>query len=228
MTPELNSEQKKAVEHKEGPLLVLAGAGTGKTKVLTSRIANLISTKSAFPSQIIAVTFTNKAANEMKERIINILGYEIPEMYIGTFHSISARIIRKNAHYLGLNSNFNIIDQDDQLRLIKRICSDLKIENPDLAPKKIIHQISLWKDKLIKPTSQNFHNDDISKIYEIYCDELLRANSCDFGDLILHVIKLLNEQPQIQNYYNNKFKYILVDEYQDTMRKNHLLFLKLF
>ena len=222
MTPELNSAQKKAVEHKEGPLLVLAGAGTGKTKVLTSRIANLISTKSAFPSQIIAVTFTNKAANEMKERIINILGYEIPEMYIGTFHSISARIIRKNAHFLGLNSNFNIIDQDDQLRLIKRICSDLKIENPDLAPKKIIHQISLWKDKLIKPDQQNFHNDDISKIYEIYCDELLRANSCDFGDLILHVIKLLNEQPQIQNYYNNKFKYILVDEYQDTNSSQYL------
>jgi DNA helicase-2/ATP-dependent DNA helicase PcrA len=222
MNTKLNSAQQEAINHKNGPLLVLAGAGTGKTKVLTARIANLISNKDALPSQILAVTFTNKAANEMKERIIEILGYEIPEMYIGTFHSISAKILRKHAEYVNLHNNFNIIDQDDQLRLIKRISSELNIDNKELSPKKILNKISLWKDKLIKPFHNNEQLNDISKIYEEYCDELQRSNACDFGDLILHVITILNEQPQIQNYYNNRFKYILVDEYQDTNSSQYL------
>jgi len=231
---QLNSAQEEAVKHINGPLLVLAGAGTGKTKVLTSRIAHLIATKNALPSQILAVTFTNKAAKEMVERVEKILGYEVPGMYIGTFHSISARILRKNAELLGLTSSFNIIDMDDQLRLVKRILAELNIDTDQVNPKAVVNQISLWKDKAIKASDVDdigsYHGnyyDAVKQVYKLYNDELQRSNSCDFGDLILHVINLLASNEACQNYYNKKFKYILVDEYQDT-NVSQYLWLRLF
>ena len=224
----LNQEQIKAVNHIDGPLLILAGAGTGKTKVLTSRIAHLIANKYALAGEIMAVTFTNKAANEMKERVGALLGESIAGMYIGTFHSLSTRILRNHCHLLGLNSNFTIIDQDDQIRLIKRIVKELNYDQEKLNYKFIVNKISAWKDRFI--TSEQVKNINelgelvnISKeVYQLYQNELQRSNSCDFGDLILHVIRLLSEHKQIQDYYNHRFKYILVDEYQDTNTAQYL------
>ena len=224
----LNQEQEEAVRHMEGPLLVLAGAGTGKTRVLTSRIVNLISTKAAFPNEILAVTFTNKAANVMKERVSALLGESVPGMYIGTFHSISTKILRNYCHLIGLNSNFTIVDQDDQIRLVKRIVKDLDLGQEKINYKAVINQISAWKDKVIKPeqVEKSYNSsgfmDICRQIYPIYQGELKRSNSCDFGDLILHVITLLSNNEEVQNYYNRKFKFVLVDEYQDTNTAQYL------
>ncbi len=224
----LNNEQLEAVNYNSGPLLILAGAGTGKTKVLTSKIAYLIEHNMALPQQILAVTFTNKAAREMINRVENLVGSSLPSMYIGTFHSIAAKILRKNANLVGLTNYFNIIDTDDQLRLIKRISADLKYNSYDLNPKFILNQISLAKDiaqKEINNDYCNFESDithKIDNIFKIYNDELIRSNSCDFGDLILHNINILAHNENTQNYYSNKFKYILVDEYQDTNISQYL------
>ena len=233
---ELNKAQLEAVQHVDGPLLVLAGAGSGKTKVLTTRIANLINNHNVSPYDILAVTFTNKAANVMKERVANMLATdansdglfknELRYMYIGTFHSLSARILRKNIHLLGFTNDFTIIDRDDQLRLVKRIAKSL--DNDEINLEKVnfnavINQISLWKDKNIQIHNldqiEAKHNNFINlckEIYPIYQLELKKSNACDFGDLIIHVINLLTNNPALQQYYNQKFKYILVDEYQDT------------
>ncbi len=224
-----NAAQQQAISCLEGPLLILAGAGTGKTRVLTYRIAELISSKTALAGEILAVTFTNKAAKEMQQRVANILGYDVSSMYLGTFHSISAKILRSNAEYVGLNSNFVIIDSDDQLRLLKNIITNSGYDTDKLNPKAVLQQISLWKDKAYYHDDNNFpahfnsdfHN-QVKEIYNIYQSELLRANSCDFGDLILHVIRILRDQPQIQQIYTNRFKYILVDEYQDTNTAQYL------
>ena len=224
----LNNQQLEAVNYNSGPLLILAGAGTGKTKVLTSKIAYLLEHNLALPQQILAVTFTNKAAKEMINRVENLVGSSLPNMYIGTFHSIAAKILRKNAHLVGLTSYFNIIDTDDQLRLIKRICADLNYNSDDLNPKFILNQISLAKDRAQKEINNdycNFESDltnKITNILKIYNDELIRSNSCDFGDLILHNINILAHNENTQNYYSNKFKYILVDEYQDTNISQYL------
>ena len=221
----LNKQQKEAVNHLDSPLLILAGAGTGKTKTLTSRISHIIENKYAMPSQILAVTFTNKAAKEMISRVENELGGELLKtgFHIGTFHSISARILRKYADSVGLNSKFQIIDNDDQIRVIKRIILDKKIELEKMTAKNILYQISRWKDKAIESSDLEnlklYQGDfyEIAKtIYPLYQAELLRSNSCDFGDLILLVIKLLRENEFVRDYYRQKFKYILVDEYQDV------------
>lgn len=227
-TENLNKKQLEAVNYNKGPLLILAGAGTGKTKVLTNKIAYLINNNLATPQQILAVTFTNKAAKEMIIRVEKIIGSSLPSMYIGTFHSIAAKILRNNAHLVGLNNNFNIVDSDDQLRLIRRICNDLKFCSDDINPKFALNQISLAKDKAQKTLEVNnfAHNADsiekLAKIFTIYNEELIRANSCDFGDLILHNINILANKENTQKYYNNKFKYILVDEYQDTNISQYL------
>ena len=218
----LNAAQKEAINHLDGPLLIVAGAGSGKTKVLTSRIANIIKGKKAFPNQILAVTFTNKAAREMQNRVSNILGTEATGLsWLGTFHSICAKLLRKHAPAVNLNSNFTIIDTDDQIRLIKNICKAENIDIKLLAPRYILAIIDKWKNKGLYPNEVVINKKDIYEktllpIYKIYQKKLLDLNSCDFGDLILHTVKILENNVDINEIYSKNFKYILVDEYQDT------------
>ena len=218
----LNEAQKEAVMHLDGPLLIVAGAGSGKTKVLTSRIANIIKEKKAFPNQILAVTFTNKAAREMQNRVSKILGSTAVGLkWLGTFHSICAKLLRKHASAVKLNSSFTIIDTDDQIRLIKNICKAENIDVKQLSPKFILAIIDRWKNKGFYPSEVVINKKDIYEktilpLYKIYQQKLVDLNSCDFGDLILHTVKILELNPDIREIYSKNFKYILVDEYQDT------------
>jgi DNA helicase-2/ATP-dependent DNA helicase PcrA len=218
----LNNAQKEAVLYLEGPLLIVAGAGSGKTKVLTSRIAHIIKEKKAFPNQILSVTFTNKAAKEMQTRVSKMLGSAATGLsWLGTFHSICAKILRKHATAANLNSNFTIIDTDDQTRLIKNICKSENIDIKQLAPRFILAIIDRWKNKGYYPSEVIINKKDIYEktilpLYKIYQQKLIDLNSCDFGDLILHTVKILENYPDIRQIYTTNFKYILVDEYQDT------------
>jgi len=218
----LNKAQKEAVLYLDGPLLIVAGAGSGKTKVLTSRIAHIIKEKKAFPNQILSVTFTNKAAKEMQNRVSKMLGSAATGLsWLGTFHSICAKILRKHATAAKLNSNFTIIDTDDQTRLIKNICKSENIDIKQLAPRFILSIIDRWKNKGYYPSEVIINNKDVYEktilpLYKIYQQKLIDLNSCDFGDLILHTVKILENYPDIRQIYSTNFKYILVDEYQDT------------
>ena len=218
----LNKAQKEAVLYLDGPLLIVAGAGSGKTKVLTSRIAHIIKERRAFPNQILSVTFTNKAAKEMQSRVSSILNSEaIGLSWLGTFHSICAKLLRKHAPAAGLTSNFTIIDSDDQVRLVKNICKTENIDIKMLAPKYILSIIDRWKNKGFYPNEVIISKNDIYEktvlpLYRIYQQKLLDLNACDFGDLLLHVVKILEKNLDIREIYSNNFKYILVDEYQDT------------
>ena len=218
----LNEAQIQAVTHLEGPLLIVAGAGSGKTKVLTSRIAHIIAEKKAYPNQILSVTFTNKAAKEMQSRVSKILGASATGLsWLGTFHSICAKLLRKHATAVNLNSNFTIIDYDDQTRLIKNICKAENIDVKQLAPRYVLAIIDKWKNKGQYPNevvinSKDIYQKTILPVYRIYQQKLTDLNACDFGDLILHVVKILEKNDDIREIYSRNFKYILVDEYQDT------------
>ena len=218
----LNKAQKEAVLHLDGPLLIVAGAGSGKTKVLTSRIANLIKNKKAFPNEILAVTFTNKAAKEMQNRVSKILNSSATGLpWLGTFHSICSKLLRKHASAANLNSNFTIIDTDDQIRLIKNICKSENIDIKKLSPRFILAIIDRWKNNGYYPNEVKINIKDVFEktilpLYKIYQQKLTDLNSCDFGDLILHTVKILENYSDIKKIYSNNFKYILVDEYQDT------------
>ena len=218
----LNEQQKEAVSYLNGPLLIVAGAGSGKTKVLTSRIVHIIKQKKAFPNQIIAVTFTNKAAKEMQNRVSKILKKEATGLsWLGTFHSISAKLLRKHAPAVGLKSNYSIIDQDDQVRLVKNICKAENIDVKKISPKYILSIIDNWKNKGWYPEDVILKKKDVFekgflKIYKIYQNKLMDLNACDFGDLILHCVKIFEKNLDIRKLYSKNFKYILVDEYQDT------------
>jgi len=218
----LNSAQKEAVINTNGPILIVAGAGSGKTKVLTARIAHIIKKKKAFPNQILSVTFTNKAAKEMQYRVSKILKSDATGLsWLGTFHSICAKLLRKHAAAAGLNSNFTILDADDQIRLIKNICKSENIDIKKLAPKIILTVINKWKNKGYYPDDVAINKKDIYEkiilpLYKIYQKKLLDLNACDFGDLILHCVNILEKNSDIGEIYANNFKYILVDEYQDT------------
>ncbi len=218
----LNKAQKDAVTHLDGPLLIVAGAGSGKTKVLTTRIANIIKEKKAFPNQILAVTFTNKAAKEMQLRVSQILGSSAVGLsWLGTFHSICAKLLRKHASAVNLNSNFTIVDTDDQNRLIKNICKAENIDVKKISPKYILAIIDKWKNRGFYPNEvvikkKDIYEKTILPIYKIYQQKLTDLNSCDFGDLILHSVKILQKNFDIRELYKKNFKYILVDEYQDT------------
>ena len=218
----LNEQQLEAVTYLEGPLLIVAGAGSGKTKVLTSKIAHIIEEKKAFPNQILSVTFTNKAAKEMQTRVSNILGKKaIGLSWLGTFHSISAKLLRKHARAVGLNHNFTIIDQDDQTRLIKNICKSENIDIKKISPNFILSVIDKWKnngwypDEVILKKGEVIEK-NLLQIYKIYQSKLIDLNACDFGDLLLHCVKLFQNNSDICEIYSKNFKYILVDEYQDT------------
>ena len=218
----LNNAQKDAVMHLDGPLLIVAGAGSGKTKVLTSRIANIINSNKAFPNQILAVTFTNKAAKEMQFRVSKLLNTDATSLpWLGTFHSICAKLLRKHAAAVNLNYNFTIVDTDDQLRLIKNICKAENIDTKQLSPKFILNIIDKWKNRGQYPNEVKINNKDIYEktilpLYNLYQQKLVELNSCDFGDLILHTVKILENNKDIREIYKKNFKYVLVDEYQDT------------
>ena len=218
----LNEKQQEAVLHLDGPLLIVAGAGSGKTKVLTSRIAHIIKNHKAFSSQILAVTFTNKAAKEMQIRVSKLLRKEATGLpWLGTFHSISAKILRKHASAVDLKSNFTIIDQDDQVRLIKNICKAENLDTKKISPKYILAIIDKWKNKGLYPEDvtlkkKNSLEINFLNIYKIYQQKLIDLNCADFSDLILHTVKIFKKHEDISEIYSKKFKYILVDEYQDT------------
>ncbi len=218
----LNESQEEAVLHLNGPLLIVAGAGSGKTRVLTARIAHIVKQHKAFPNQVLAVTFTNKAAKEMQLRVSKFLRKEATGLpWLGTFHSISAKILRKHAEAAGLKSNFSIIDQDDQVRLIKNICKSENIDTKKISPRYILAVIDKWKNKGFYPDEVVLKSKDILEksflgIYKIYQQKLIDLNAADFSDLILHTVKIFEKHRDISKMYSKKFKYILVDEYQDT------------
>ena len=218
----LNEKQKEAVLSLDGPLLIVAGAGSGKTKVLISRIAHIIEKKKAYPTQILAVTFTNKAAKEMQYRISKILKKTaIGLPWLGTFHSVCAKLLRKHARAVDLNSNFTIVDQDDQIKLIKNISKAENVDTKKISPKYILSIIDQWKNKGWYPEDVILKKKEILEksflsVYKIYQSKLLDLNACDFSDLILHSVKIFEKNPDITEMYSKNFKYILVDEYQDT------------
>jgi DNA helicase-2/ATP-dependent DNA helicase PcrA len=218
----LNENQRKSVINLDGPCLIVAGAGSGKTKVLTTRAAHIIKERKAWPNQILCVTFTNKAAREMQIRISRLLSKQVTAIpWLGTFHSICAKILRKHATAVNLNSNFTIIDRDDQLRLIRNICKAENINIKKLSPQLIIAIIDKWKNKGLYPKNVIIKKDDIWEkeildVYKIYQKKILDFNACDFGDLILHCVSIFENEQDILHIYSNNFKYILVDEYQDT------------
>tara|TARA_B100002051_G_scaffold258345_1_gene276638 strand:- start:418 stop:2442 length:2025 start_codon:yes stop_codon:yes gene_type:complete len=218
----LNDKQKEAVTCLNGPLLVVAGAGSGKTKVLTSRITHIIFSGKASPNEILAVTFTNKAASEMLGRVLsNLKKKRFGMPWIGTFHSICVKILRKHAKAAELNYNFTIVDQEDQKKLIKNICKSENVDTKKISPNYILNIIEKWKNKGWYPKDVVLKKSErlelsFLKIYKIYQSKLIDLNACDFNDLILHCIKIFETNPDIAKMYSKNFKYILVDEYQDT------------
>lgn len=220
----LNPEQRLAVETTEGPVLVLAGAGTGKTRVLTTRIAHILATGRAFPSQILAVTFTNKAAREMKQRIGILIGEGNVEgmPWLGTFHSIGVKLLRRHAELAGLKSDFTILDTDDVVRLIKQIIQAEGLDDKRWPAKQFAQMLDNWKNKGLGPDeiaegdARSFGNGKGRQLYKAYQERLQTLNSCDFGDLLYHPIRIFRAYPDVLKEYHRKFKYILVDEYQDT------------
>lgn len=219
----LNPEQRQAVETIDGPLLVLAGAGTGKTRVLTSRIAHILFQRKALPHQILAVTFTNKAAFEMRERVSKMMGMAVEGLWLGTFHALCVKILRRHAERLGFHTNFTILDVDDQLRLIKQLLKAENIDDKKWPPRLVLGQINQWKDRGLNPDQVPTHAKDLSgygnpayDIYPQYQERLKTLNALDFGDLLLHTLTLFKTCSDVLESYQNQFKYILVDEYQDT------------
>src|SRR6202163_3631133 len=219
----LNPEQREAVLALEGPVLVLAGAGTGKTRVLTTRLAHILATRRAWPSQILAVTFTNKAAREMKERIGALIGGTVEGMqWLGTFHSIGARILRRHAELAGLKSNFTILDQDDALRLAKQVIEAENIDEKRWPARTLAMFIDGWKNRGLTPAhipeddSQAFAFGKGRALYAMYQARLKTLNAADFGDLLLTPIAILRANREILEEYQGRFRYMLVDEYQDT------------
>ena len=218
----LNKNQKEAIIDLDGPCLIVAGAGSGKTRVLTSRVVHIIKEKKAWPNQILCVTFTNKAAREMQNRIAKFLNEKISSLpWLGTFHSVSAKLLRRHAEAVGLNSRFTIIDQEDQLRLIKNICKAENIDIKKISPQFILAFINQWKNKGLLPKDVVAKKrlpleKAILNVYKFYQERLKILNSCDFGDLILLCVTMFENNSDILELYLNNFKYILVDEYQDS------------
>ncbi len=225
----LNDPQRQAVLTTDGPVLMLAGAGTGKTAALTARLAHLIATRRAWPSEILAVTFTNKAAREMKERVGRIIGDAVEGMpWLGTFHSICAKMLRKHAELVGLQSNFTILDTDDQLRLLKQIVQAADLDEKRWPARQLAGLIDQWKNKGLSPAdidageNERFANGKGAELYKIYQERLKALNACDFGDLLLHMLTILKSHRDVLEGYQQRFKYILVDEYQDTNASQYL------
>lgn len=228
----LNQAQCDAVLQSEGPLLVLAGAGTGKTRVLTARIIHIVNSYLASPLQILAVTFTNKAAAEMKKRIGEVIGDQVNNLWIGTFHGIAARITRRHAEIVGLKNDFTIIDQDDQLRLLKQIIADFNIDTKQFPAKNYLNKISRMKDFGTASSLANQGDGDsglpkMKEVFSVYQSRLKSMNAADFGDLLAYNLEIFSKAPEVLSYYQDKFHYILVDEYQDTNNVQYQWLLRL-
>ena len=228
----LNSVQKKAVQSIDGPVLVLAGAGSGKTRVLTYRVAYLLDQTNVKPWEILAVTFTNKAANEMKERILQLTNNAGRDIWIGTFHAVCSRILRRDAERLGFQRNFNVFDRDDQKRFLKSVMTDLNINLKQITIDMVHSRISRAKNNFIVPTAyarsaKDFFEETVAEVYTAYQSSLKKNNAMDFDDLLVNPIVLFNEFPEILQNYQDRFKYILVDEYQDTNHTQYLMLKKL-
>jgi DNA helicase-2/ATP-dependent DNA helicase PcrA len=219
---DLNSEQREAVQATDGPVLVLSGAGTGKTRVLITRLAYILALRKARPWQILSVTFTNRAAREMRERVTNLVGPVAESIWLGTFHALCVRILRRHGELIGLKSNFTILDSDDQLRLLKQVMEADGIDSKKWPAQGLMAVIQRWKDRGLTPdkVGQEGGNDYAAgravPLYRAYQGRLKTLNACDFGDLILHCLTLFQQQPDVLADYQNRFHYVMVDEYQDT------------
>ena len=224
----LNKEQKEAVLYNEGPLLILAGAGSGKTKVLTTKIAYLIEELNVLPYEILAITFTNKAALEMKERVYNMIGSKAKEIQISTFHSFGLKILRENYEKLDYQNNFVIMDSDDSLTIVKKILKSLNYDPKIYNPKAIRNKISNCKNELLTPKDyEKYVAGDyekvVNEVYYKYEEKLKQNNAVDFDDLLLLPIKLFRKYPRVLELYQNRYRYILIDEYQDTNEAQYIL-----
>lgn len=224
----LNPEQQRAVRHTEGPLLIMAGAGSGKTRVLTHRIAYLMGEKEVAPRNILAITFTNKAAREMKERVAKLVGSQGQYMWVSTFHSMCVRILRRDIDRIGYSSNFSILDSGDQLSVVKQVLKNLNIDPKKFDPRAMLGQISTAKNELITEdeytkNAGNYYERQVAQIYESYQKMLRKNQSLDFDDLIMQTIHLFDRVPEVLEYYQRRFQYIHVDEYQDTNHAQYYL-----
>ena len=225
----LNAPQREAVLTTEGPVLMLAGAGTGKTAALTARLAHLIATRRAWPSEILCVTFTNKAAREMRERVGRHIGDAVEGMpWLGTFHSIGARMLRRHAELVGLESNYTIIDTDDQIRLLKQLIQENDVDEKRWPARQLAGLLDRWKNRGLNPgdldavENESYANGRGAQFYKLYQDRLKTLNACDFGDLLLHILNIFRTHHDVLAQYQQRFKYILVDEYQDTNQVQYL------
>ncbi|HEX6980331.1 MAG TPA: UvrD-helicase domain-containing protein [Alphaproteobacteria bacterium] len=218
----LNPPQREAVETTEGPLLVLAGAGTGKTRVLITRLAHILMLRRAYPSQILAVTFTNKAAREMRDRVGEMIGGAVEGLWLGTFHALAARMLRRHAELVGLKPNFTILDTDDQIRLVKQVLSAANIDDKKWPARVVLSVIERWKDRGLTPdrvpadAAGELAAGRMIELYREYQDRLKTLNAADFGDLLLHGLTIFTTRPDVLEEWQSRFRYILVDEYQDT------------
>ena len=225
----LNAPQREAVLTTEGPVLMLAGAGTGKTAALTARLAHLIATRRAWPSEILCVTFTNKAAREMRKRVGRHIGDAVEGMpWLGTFHSIGARMLRRHAELVGLESNYTIIDTDDQIRLLKQLIQENDVDEKRWPARQLAGLLDRWKNRGLNPgdldavENESYANGRGAQFYKLYQDRLKTLNACDFGDLLLHILNIFRTHHDVLAQYQQRFKYILVDEYQDTNQVQYL------
>lgn len=225
---ELNPQQREAVLYTEAPLLVLAGAGSGKTRVITYKIAYLVKELDIPEDNILGVTFTNKAAGEMKARVARLLEKEASDVWLGTFHATAAKILRRYGPYIGINNNFSILDEDDQISLMKEVISELNLDIKRYPPGGFIERISRAKESLIDPVTygefvESYYESIVAKVYQRYQEKLMQNQALDFDDLLMYLVKLFRENEKILSYYQNKFRYILVDEYQDTNYAQYMI-----
>src|SRR6188474_374429 len=228
----LNPEQREAVLHVSGPLLILAGAGSGKTRVIIHRMAHLIAERHAEPGEILAVTFTNKAAEEMRQRIERVVGEDCRQIWLSTFHSLCARLLRREAPAIGLTRDFVIYDSSDQLAVVKQALKALNIDDRMLQPRAALARISQAKNRMETPetmrsTGWSLRDEQISRVYEAYRRTLQNAGALDFDDLLLKTVELVETNERVQQIYAHRFRYVLVDEYQDTNRPQYLLMRRL-
>src|SRR5881628_3624541 len=225
---DLNPAQREAVLTTEGPLLVIAGAGSGKTRVLTYRVAHLLATQGVKPNEILAITFTNKAAGEMRERLDHLLGHVARAIWIMTFHSACGRILRREAERLGYRSNFTIYDQADQVRLVKACLEELERDPKRFVPRGIHTQISNAKNQLIGPDEYasrvaSFYDQTVADVYGLYQRRLFASNAVDFDDMLMLTVDVLERFPEARERWQRRFRYVLVDEYQDTNHAQYRL-----
>ena len=227
----LNKEQREAVLHRDGPLLILAGAGSGKTRVITFRIAYLIGDGHASPDEVLAVTFTNKASEEMRERVESLIGSTASGVWLSTFHSLCARLLRREAPKIGLSRDFVIYDSSDQVAVVKQTQRELGIDDKLVPPRMALGRISQAKNRMEGPETLrggwNIREEQIARIYERYLQALKDANALDFDDLLLKTVELFETSQQVREFYARKFKYVMVDEYQDTNRPQYMLIRRL-